>query len=247
MSVEINNSNTILLVSFFSARWLGPKLDGTDLQLHGNHSELGPSSGAKRTPLLPAHLTGGRHRSKHLQPKGSSCQQDHKAHHNWQHLPVHQTQEIFPLCADCYPSNYCWPCLQPYKHNVPENGWWQWVYSQIFTHAICLYAFVVALTCVRACFPLVPSSAPLLVSTRNLSSSSIGVVWQRPLEANGEITEYTLILVGPEGTDTTHTPNTSFVFTNLLPYTAYNLTITAATRKGSGPSLLLQLHSDESG
>uniref|UniRef100_A0A3Q4I1N9 Phosphatidylinositol phosphatase PTPRQ-like n=1 Tax=Neolamprologus brichardi TaxID=32507 RepID=A0A3Q4I1N9_NEOBR len=90
-----------------------------------------------------------------------------------------------------------------------------------------------------------PSSAPLLVSTRNLSSSSFGVVWQRPLEANGEITEYTLILVGPEGTDTTHTPNTSFVFTNLLPYTAYNLTITAATRKGSGPSLLLQLHSDE--
>uniref|UniRef100_A0A3Q4ICD5 Phosphatidylinositol phosphatase PTPRQ-like n=1 Tax=Neolamprologus brichardi TaxID=32507 RepID=A0A3Q4ICD5_NEOBR len=93
----------------------------------------------------------------------------------------------------------------------------------------------------------IPSSAPLLVSTRNLSSSSFGVVWQRPLEANGEITEYTLILVGPEGTDTTHTPNTSFVFTNLLPYTAYNLTITAATRKGSGPSLLLQLHSDESG
>ncbi|XP_019217115.1 phosphatidylinositol phosphatase PTPRQ isoform X5 [Oreochromis niloticus] len=93
----------------------------------------------------------------------------------------------------------------------------------------------------------IPSSAPLLVSTRNLSSSSIGVVWQRPLEANGEITEYTLILVGPEGTNTTHTPNTSFVLANLLPYTAYNLTITAATRKGSGPSLLLQLHSDESG
>ncbi|XP_013765491.1 phosphatidylinositol phosphatase PTPRQ [Pundamilia nyererei] len=93
----------------------------------------------------------------------------------------------------------------------------------------------------------IPSSAPLLVSTKNLSSSSIGVVWQRPLEANGEITEYTLILVGLEGTNTTHTPNTSFVLTNLLPYTAYNLTITAATRKGSGPSLLLQLHSDESG
>ncbi|CAI5664314.1 unnamed protein product [Oreochromis niloticus] len=93
----------------------------------------------------------------------------------------------------------------------------------------------------------IPSSAPLLVSTRNLSSSSIGVVWQRPLEANGEITEYTLILVGPEGTNTTHTPNTSFVLANLLPYTAYNLTITAATRKGLGPSLLLQLHSDESG
>uniref|UniRef100_A0A3P8TAE3 Protein tyrosine phosphatase receptor type Q n=1 Tax=Amphiprion percula TaxID=161767 RepID=A0A3P8TAE3_AMPPE len=90
-----------------------------------------------------------------------------------------------------------------------------------------------------------PSSAPLLVSTRNLSSSSIDVVWQRPLEANGEITEYTLTLYGPGGSNTTQTPNTSFILTNLLPYTAYNLTITAATRKGSGPYLLLQLHTDE--
>ncbi|XP_069567271.1 phosphatidylinositol phosphatase PTPRQ [Brachyistius frenatus] len=93
----------------------------------------------------------------------------------------------------------------------------------------------------------IPSSAPLLVSTRNLSSSSIAVVWQRPLEANGEITKYTLTLFGPGGSNTTHTPNTSFILTNLLPYTAYNLTIMAATRKGSGPNLLLQLHTDEGG
>ncbi|KAM8751980.1 phosphatidylinositol phosphatase PTPRQ [Acanthopagrus schlegelii] len=93
----------------------------------------------------------------------------------------------------------------------------------------------------------IPSSVPLLVSTRNLSSSSIAVVWQRPLEANGEITEYTLTLFGPGGSNTTHTPNTSFVLTNLLPYTAYNLTITAATRKGSGPYLMVQLHTDEGG
>ncbi|XP_008281722.1 phosphatidylinositol phosphatase PTPRQ [Stegastes partitus] len=93
----------------------------------------------------------------------------------------------------------------------------------------------------------IPSSAPLLVSTRNLSSSSIAVVWQRPLEANGEITEFTLTLFGPGGSNTTHTPNTSFILTDLLPYTAYNLTITASTRKGSGPYLLLQLHTDEGG
>ncbi|XP_040894486.1 phosphatidylinositol phosphatase PTPRQ [Toxotes jaculatrix] len=93
----------------------------------------------------------------------------------------------------------------------------------------------------------IPSSAPLLVSTRNLSSSSIAVVWQRPLEANGEITEYSLTLFGPGGSNTTHTPNNSFILTNLLPYTAYNLTITAATRKGSGPYLLLLLHTDEGG
>nr|XP_057932138.1 phosphatidylinositol phosphatase PTPRQ [Doryrhamphus excisus] len=93
----------------------------------------------------------------------------------------------------------------------------------------------------------VPSSAPLLVSTTNLSSSSIAVVWQRPLEANGEITEYTLTLFSPVGLNTTHTPNSSFTFTNLLPYTAYNLTISAATRKGSGPILVLMLHTDEGG
>lgn len=97
------------------------------------------------------------------------------------------------------------------------------------------------------CFSLVPSSAPLLVSTRNVSSSSIAVVWQRPLEANGEITEYILTLFGPGGSNITHTNNTSLILTNLLPYTAYNLSITAATRKGSGPYLMLQLHTDEGG
>ncbi|XP_068168501.1 phosphatidylinositol phosphatase PTPRQ isoform X2 [Antennarius striatus] len=93
----------------------------------------------------------------------------------------------------------------------------------------------------------IPSSAPLLVSARNVSSSSIALVWQRPLEANGEITSYTLTLFGPGGSSTTNTTSTSFILTNLIPYTAYNLTITAATRKGSGPYLLVHLHTDEGG
>ncbi|XP_036006075.1 phosphatidylinositol phosphatase PTPRQ [Fundulus heteroclitus] len=93
----------------------------------------------------------------------------------------------------------------------------------------------------------IPSSPPLLLSTRNLSSSSIAVVWQRPLEANGEITEYTLTLSGPGGTNTTQTANSSVIFTDLESYTAYNLTVIASTRKGAGPSLLVQLHTDEGG
>ncbi|KAK7891502.1 hypothetical protein WMY93_023465 [Mugilogobius chulae] len=93
----------------------------------------------------------------------------------------------------------------------------------------------------------VPTSAPVLVSSRNVSSSSIAVVWQRPLEANGEITEYSLTLSGPGGTNTTSTTNTSYVLTNLHQYTAYNLSITAATRKGTGPALVLYLHTDEGG
>lgn len=94
---------------------------------------------------------------------------------------------------------------------------------------------------------LVPSSPPLLLSTRNLSSTSIDVVWQRPLEANGEITEYTLTLSGPGGTNTTQVSNTSVILTELASFTAYNLTITASTRKGAGPGLLVQLHTDEAG
>ncbi|XP_045061033.1 LOW QUALITY PROTEIN: phosphatidylinositol phosphatase PTPRQ-like [Coregonus clupeaformis] len=93
----------------------------------------------------------------------------------------------------------------------------------------------------------IPSSAPMLVSSRNLSSSSVSVVWQLPLETNGELTEYSLTLFGPGGSNTTHTPNTTLTLTQLLPYTAYNLSITAATRKGSGPPLLLMLHTDEAG
>lgn len=106
-------------------------------------------------------------------------------------------------------------------------------------------SFHVTLTHLGVCS--VPSSAPVLVFTRNLSSSSIEVVWQRPLEANGEITEYTLTLFGPGGSNVTHTPGTSFVLNSLLPYTAYNLSVAAATRKGPGPHLLLQLHTDEGG
>ncbi|XP_057692656.1 phosphatidylinositol phosphatase PTPRQ isoform X1 [Corythoichthys intestinalis] len=92
-----------------------------------------------------------------------------------------------------------------------------------------------------------PSSAPLLVSAVNLSSSSIAVEWQRPLESNGKITEYILMLSGPGGSNTTYTPNNSFTLTHLQPYTAYNLSVTAATRKGSGPALIMALHSDEGG
>ncbi|CAL8324769.1 unnamed protein product [Gadus morhua 'NCC'] len=92
----------------------------------------------------------------------------------------------------------------------------------------------------------VPSSPPILVSAKNLSSSSISVVWQRPLEANGEITEYRLTLLGPRASNTT-TAHTSLTLADLVPYTVYNLSIVALTRKGPGPALWLLLHTDEAG
>ena len=69
---------------------------------------------------------------------------------------------------------------------------------------------------------------------------------QRPLEANGEITEYRLTLLGPRASNTT-TANTSLTLADLVPYTVYNLSIVALTRKGPGPALWLLLHTDEAG
>ncbi|KAF5893565.1 phosphatidylinositol phosphatase PTPRQ isoform X3, partial [Clarias magur] len=93
----------------------------------------------------------------------------------------------------------------------------------------------------------VPSSAPLLGVSKNLSSTSILVSWYTPVEPNGEIINYTVALQGPQGTNTTYTPNLQLTLEQLTPYTAYNLSIAAATRKGMGPLLMLALHTDEAG
>ncbi|XP_047678606.1 phosphatidylinositol phosphatase PTPRQ isoform X2 [Tachysurus fulvidraco] len=93
----------------------------------------------------------------------------------------------------------------------------------------------------------VPSSAPLLSVSRNLSSTSILVSWYAPVEPNGEIIEYTLVLQGPRGSNSTYTSNSELILTHLTPYTAYNLSISAVNRKGMGPSLMLPLHTDEAG
>ncbi|GAA6078045.1 phosphatidylinositol phosphatase PTPRQ isoform X1, partial [Tachysurus ichikawai] len=93
----------------------------------------------------------------------------------------------------------------------------------------------------------VPSSAPLLSVSRNLSSTSILVSWYAPVEPNGEIIEYTLVLQGPRGYNSTYTSNSELILTHLTPYTAYNLSISAVNRKGMGPSLMLPLHTDEAG
>lgn len=100
--------------------------------------------------------------------------------------------------------------------------------------------------CLCVCV-LVPSSAPLLGESRNLSSTSILVSWYAPVELNGEIIEYAVVLQGPRGSNSTYTPNSQLTLTHLTPYTAYNLSISAVTRKGIGPSLMLALQTDEAG
>ncbi|MCI4379489.1 hypothetical protein PGIGA_G00228910 [Pangasianodon gigas] len=93
----------------------------------------------------------------------------------------------------------------------------------------------------------VPSSAPLLGVSRNLSSTSILVSWYAPVEPNGEIIEYAVVLQGPRGSNSTYTPNSQLTLTHLTPYTAYNLSISGVNRRGMGPSLMLALHTDEAG
>ncbi|KAK3549019.1 hypothetical protein QTP70_025091, partial [Hemibagrus guttatus] len=93
----------------------------------------------------------------------------------------------------------------------------------------------------------VPSSAPLLGVSRNLSSTSILVSWYAPVEPNGEIIEYAVVLQGPRGSNSTYTANSQLILTHLTPYTAYNLSISAVNRRGMGPSLMLALHTDEAG
>ncbi|XP_036441297.1 phosphatidylinositol phosphatase PTPRQ [Colossoma macropomum] len=91
----------------------------------------------------------------------------------------------------------------------------------------------------------IPSSAPLLGMSRNLSATSMLVSWYAPIEPNGEITEYAVVLNGPRGSNSSYTPDTQLILTYLVPYTPYNLSISAVNRRGMGPSLTLALHTDE--
>ncbi|XP_062861138.1 phosphatidylinositol phosphatase PTPRQ [Trichomycterus rosablanca] len=93
----------------------------------------------------------------------------------------------------------------------------------------------------------VPSSAPLLGMSKNLSSTSILVTWFAPTEVNGEIIEYAIALQGPQGFSSAYTAETQFTLAHLTPYTPYNLSISAVNRRGVGPSLMLALHTDEAG
>ncbi|XP_050991467.1 phosphatidylinositol phosphatase PTPRQ [Labeo rohita] len=91
----------------------------------------------------------------------------------------------------------------------------------------------------------VPSSSPLPGASRNLSSTSIHVSWFPPVEANGEIIDYALVLQGPGTVNKTYTTETHLILSELTSFTPYNLSIAAVTRIGVGPSVIIPLHTDE--
>uniref|UniRef100_A0A8C9R638 Phosphatidylinositol phosphatase PTPRQ-like n=1 Tax=Scleropages formosus TaxID=113540 RepID=A0A8C9R638_SCLFO len=79
----------------------------------------------------------------------------------------------------------------------------------------------------------------------NITSSSIHLSWLPPKEPNGLITGYTVVLKGPSSSTTTSTTNTSLTLADLVPYTAYNVSIAAVNRRGVGPFLVVCLQTDE--
>uniref|UniRef100_A0A673KA08 Phosphatidylinositol phosphatase PTPRQ-like n=1 Tax=Sinocyclocheilus rhinocerous TaxID=307959 RepID=A0A673KA08_9TELE len=91
----------------------------------------------------------------------------------------------------------------------------------------------------------VPSSPPLPGASRNLSSTSIHVSWFPPVEANGEIIDYAVVLQGPGTVNKTYTTETHLLLPELISFTPYNLSIAAVTRIGVGPSVIIPLHTDE--
>ncbi|XP_026142639.1 LOW QUALITY PROTEIN: phosphatidylinositol phosphatase PTPRQ [Carassius auratus] len=91
----------------------------------------------------------------------------------------------------------------------------------------------------------VPSSPPLPGASSNLSSTSIYVSWFPPVEANGEIINYTAVLQGPGASKTYTTVETHLMLSELTPFTPYNLSIAAVTRINAGPSVIIPLQTDE--
>ncbi|XP_055030835.2 phosphatidylinositol phosphatase PTPRQ [Misgurnus anguillicaudatus] len=93
----------------------------------------------------------------------------------------------------------------------------------------------------------VPGSPPLPGVSRNLSCTSIYATWFPPVEANGEIVNYAILLQGSGAENRSFTPETHVTLTDLTPFTPYNLSVAAVTRQGVGPAVIIPLHTDEAG
>ncbi|XP_051786833.1 phosphatidylinositol phosphatase PTPRQ [Erpetoichthys calabaricus] len=90
-----------------------------------------------------------------------------------------------------------------------------------------------------------PGTPPKFIKYKNLTASSIELFWEPPDQTNGIITSYDINFQGPAKSHTFSTANMSHVLFNLIPYTLYNVSISARTRKGSGPLTTQLVHTDE--
>ncbi|XP_066579876.1 phosphatidylinositol phosphatase PTPRQ isoform X2 [Amia ocellicauda] len=90
-----------------------------------------------------------------------------------------------------------------------------------------------------------PGSPPLIVSTRNLTSSSIELSWLPPTQSNGIILNYSVLVKGPTKSKISFVSNTSLILSDLKPFASYNLSISAVNRRGMGPAAVLLLYTEE--
>ncbi|KAM4748839.1 phosphatidylinositol phosphatase PTPRQ [Rhinophrynus dorsalis] len=91
----------------------------------------------------------------------------------------------------------------------------------------------------------VPESSPLINECKNLTSTTVLLSWDPPLQPNGIITGYYLQIYGPQGNDSVSTSNNSIILKDLVPYTQFFIFVAAMTVKGTGPSSQLAFHTDE--
>eukprot|EP00062_Callorhinchus_milii_P019146 gi/632973490/ref/XP_007903180.1/ PREDICTED: phosphatidylinositol phosphatase PTPRQ [Callorhinchus milii] len=92
----------------------------------------------------------------------------------------------------------------------------------------------------------IPETSPANLTYRNLSTTAIQLSWNPISEMNDAILSYTIELNGPSGTNFSTTSRTSLTLTNLLPFTHYNVSVSANTSKGLGPSSSLTVLTEES-
>ncbi|KAM8974303.1 LOW QUALITY PROTEIN: phosphatidylinositol phosphatase PTPRQ [Pelodytes ibericus] len=91
----------------------------------------------------------------------------------------------------------------------------------------------------------VPESSPMISDCKNLTSTSVLVSWDPPVQPNGIITGYYLQIYGPNENRTVFTSQGSSVLQDLLPFTQFYVYIAARTVKGTGPYIKLAFLTDE--
>nr|XP_014343878.1 PREDICTED: phosphatidylinositol phosphatase PTPRQ [Latimeria chalumnae] len=92
----------------------------------------------------------------------------------------------------------------------------------------------------------IPETPPVITLLRNLTATSVELSWDPPQQPNGVILSYNVELSGPERNQSYSTYNTSFIFSDLVLFTPYNVSVSARTIKGVGPSAILVFYTDES-
>ncbi|XP_060100400.1 phosphatidylinositol phosphatase PTPRQ [Heteronotia binoei] len=92
----------------------------------------------------------------------------------------------------------------------------------------------------------VPESAPIMKSYKNLSSTSVMLSWDPPVQPNGIIMKYELQLQGTEINSSFSTSDDLVILEDLSPFTLYSFFASARTIKGLGPYAVLMFSTDES-